>query len=233
MISLVKKILLIIVLVGLKPEFLFGQQFPFMEGYNINPYNLSPAYAGLDNLKTLFIDYRSDWTGFDGSPKTYQLSYTDRFHFTRKRGAGHYQDDTDKNSVGYGVRLIYDKTDIFSQTLLLGTYTYEIQLQNSAKVNFGLSIGFFKNSIDIGKYYNDPRYVEDMALLYAMQDSKLKFDSDFSGLFRYKNIEAGILFSNIMFGTMRYRNTFLTYKPFRNFLLHGSYLFTLDDKWHF
>ncbi len=43
--------------------------------------------------------------------------------------------------------------------------------------------------------------------------------------------EAGILFSNIMFGTVRYHNSDMTYKPFRNYMLHAAYLFSLDDKW--
>ena len=53
---------------------LFAQQFPFMEGYNVNPFNMSPSFAGLKNVKTLFLDYRSDWTGVDGGPVTCQLN---------------------------------------------------------------------------------------------------------------------------------------------------------------
>jgi hypothetical protein len=56
-----KKVILI--LIGLIPGIVFGQQFPFMEWYNVNPFNLSPAYAGIQNIKTLFIDYRSDLSG--------------------------------------------------------------------------------------------------------------------------------------------------------------------------
>ena len=104
------KKLILILLVSI-PIAVFGQQFPFLEGYNVNPFNLSPAYAGLHNPKTVFMDYRSDWTGMTGGPRTYQLSYNDKI----KR-------------VGFGARFIYDKTDIFKQTLILGTYTYEVNI---------------------------------------------------------------------------------------------------------
>jgi type IX secretion system PorP/SprF family membrane protein len=206
---------IIIILIVLIPTVVFGQQFPFMEGYNVNTFSLSPAYAGIHNGKTLFIDYRSDWSGLEGGPITYQLSYSDKF--------------TDK--VGLGIRFIYDKTDIFKQTLFLGTYTYEVRIAEEHILNFGLSVGCYRNSIDLAKYYNDPTYVQDLVLLYGQQNSKIKFATDISALYRYKKAEAGILFSNVMFGTARYRNTDLTYKPLKNYLVHASYLFNINDKW--
>jgi len=194
---------------------LSAQQFPFMEGYIINTFSLSPAYAGIHNSKILFIDYRSDWSGLDGAPTTYQLSYNDKLN----------------DKVGLGGRFIYDKTDIFKQTLILGTYTYEVKIADGHLVNFGLSAGFYRNSIDLAKYYNDPGYVQDLMLIYGQQTSKIKFATDISALYRYKQAEAGILFSNVMFGTARYRNTDMTYKPLKNYIVHASYLFAFDDKW--
>jgi type IX secretion system PorP/SprF family membrane protein len=193
---------------------LSAQQFPFMEGYSVNAFSLSPAYAGIHNSKTLFLDYRSDWSGLDGGPTTYQLSYNDKV-----------------GKVGLGMRFLYDRTDIFKQTLFLGTYTYEVTIAQEHKVNLGLSVGFFRNSIDLAKYYNDPDYIQDMVLIYGLQESKIKFATDISALYRYKQAEAGILFSNVMFGTVRYRNTDLTYKPLKNYLVHASYLFDLGDRW--
>jgi type IX secretion system PorP/SprF family membrane protein len=193
---------------------LSAQQFPFMEGYSVNSFSLSPAYAGIHNSKTLFLDYRSDWSGLDGGPTTYQLSYNDKFE-----------------KVGLGMRFLYDRTDIFKQTLFLGTYTYEVTIAQEHKVNLGLSVGFFRNSIDLAKYYNDPDYIQDMVLIYGLQQSKIKFATDISALYRYKQAEAGILFSNVMFGTARYRNTDMTYKPLKNYLVHASYLFDIGDNW--
>lgn len=206
----------VIILIIILPDVILAQQLPFMEGYNVNPFSLSPAYAGLYNRKTLFMDYRTDWTGIDGGPKTYRLSYSDKF----------------KNRVGLGGRFIYDKADIFKQTLVIGTYTYEVKIKEEHTLNFALSAGIYRNSIDLSKYYNDPGYVQDKVLLYGLQKSRIKFATDISALYRYKQGEAGIFFSNLMFGTARYSNSDLTYKPFRNYLLHASWLFTLDDKWN-
>ncbi|MGC1389610.1 MAG: PorP/SprF family type IX secretion system membrane protein [Bacteroidales bacterium] len=205
---------IIVILLFLMPALVFGQQFPFLEGYSVNPFSLSPAFAGIHNAKFLFIDYRSDWTGLDGGPRTYQLSYNDKI-----------------GKVGFGGRFIYDKTDIFQQTLLLGTYTYEVNIAREHFINFALSMGFFRNSIDLAKYFNDPTYVLDQALIYGQQQSKIKFATDISALYRYKKAEAGVLFSNVMFGTVKYANSDMTYKPLKNFLLHASYLFKIDSKW--
>jgi type IX secretion system PorP/SprF family membrane protein len=205
---------IVIILLVFIPAIAFGQQFPFMEGYSVNPFILNPANAGIHNAKSLFVDYRSDWTGIDGGPRTYQLSYSDKI-----------------GKVGFGGRFIYDMTDIFKQTLILGTYTYEVKIANTHFINFGLSLGFFRNSIDLAKYYSDPNYILDQALIYGQQQSKIKFATDISALYRYRDAEAGILFSNVMFGTVKYANSDMTYKPLKNFLLHASYLFVLNNKW--
>ena len=206
---------IIVILIALLPLTLSGQQFPFMEGYNINPYNLLPAFAGLHNTKTVFVDYRSDWSGLDGGPRTYQLSYNDRYG----------------DRVGVGGKFIYDKTDIFKQMLFLATYSYELTIKKDNLINLALSAGLFKNSIDLGKYYNNPEYVQDLVLLYGSDKSKMKVATDISALFHNKQVEAGLLFSNIMFGSARYKNSSMTYKPLKNYQLFASYLFTIDDKW--
>jgi type IX secretion system PorP/SprF family membrane protein len=208
-----KSIYILIMLVI--PVGLFGQQFPFMEAYNVNPFNMSPSYAGLKNARTVFLDYRSDWTGVDGGPITYQISYNDRL----------------KGKVGLGGRFIYVKTDIFKQTMLLGTYTYEVQFAQEHFINFGISAGFYRNSIDLGKYYNDPDYVQDAVLSYRTEKSKMKVATDISALYRFKDFEGGVLFSNVMFGTAKYSNTDVTYKPLKNYLVHASYSLQMNERW--
>ena len=194
---------------------LSAQQFPFMEGYTINPFSISPAFAGIQNVKTLFIDYRSDWAGLGGGPTTYQLSYNDKV----------------AKNVGLGGRFIYDKTDIFKQTLIIGSYSYEVKFAEKHRINFGLSAGLYKNSIDLVKYFNNPDYVTDAALISGLEKSKFKFVSDVSALYRLGDFESGILFSNLMFGTAKYSTTEVTYKPFMNYMAHAAYNFQASERW--
>ena len=205
---------IIIILVGLIPAILFAQQFPFFEGYNINPYSLNPAYAGIHKSKTIFMDYRSDWSGLEGGPVTYQLSYNDRF----------------KNNVGLGGKFIYDKTDIFKQTLILGTYTYKVSITKGHLIHFGLSAGMYRNSVDLSKYYNNPDYVQDLVLFSGTAQSKIKLATDISALYRVEKTEVGILFSNIMFGSAKYSKSSISYKPLKNFQIHASQIFNLSNR---
>lgn len=209
-----KKLLYISVLLIITTN-LFAQQFPLLEGYSINPFSFSPAYAGILNNKTVFMDYRSDWSGLEGGPTTCQLSYNDKF----------------SDKVALGGKFIYDKTDIFKQTLLMGSYSYEIKVAKDHVLNLALSAGFYRNSIDLSKYYNDPEYVQDLVLYNGQEKSKIKFATDVSVLYRYKQLEAGILFSNLMFGTVKFRDSDLAYKPLKNYQLHTSYLYSIDEKW--
>jgi type IX secretion system PorP/SprF family membrane protein len=209
-----KKLIYILIMLEI-PMGLFAQQFPFMEAYNVNPFNMTPAYAGLKSIKTVFLDYRSDWSGVDGGPVTCELSYNDRL----------------KGNVGVGGRFVYDKTDIFKQIMLLGTYSYEVHFAEKHSINFALSAGFYKNSIDLGKYFNDPNYVQDAALNSLTIRSKVKIATDISALYRYNNFEGGILFSNVMFGTAKYSSTDITYKPLKNYLAHASYSYQINERW--
>jgi len=98
-------------------------------------------------------------------------------------------------------------------------------------LNLGLSAGVFRNSIDLTKYYNNPEYVQDVVLMYGNDKSKIKFASDISALYRFKNLEAGVLFSNIMFGTAKYQKTDMTYKPLKNYQINAAYAFEAGDAW--
>ena len=192
-----------------------AQQFPFMDGYNVDPFRLSPAYAGLYNPNSVLLDARSDWSGITGGPKTYQLSYHGRFF----------------EKMGIGGKFIYDKTDIFKQIMFMATYSYEVSLNDAHRLNFALSAGLYSNTIDLGAYYNDPDFVFDPVLINAQINSKMKFATDVSALYRFENLEAGILFSNLMFGPSTYDDIDLQFNPKMNYMVHAAYRYNIDENW--
>ena len=208
-----KKNLTIIMALLVGSSTVFAQQFPFLEGYNINPFSLSPAYAGYENANYLFSDYRTDWSGVEGRPTTLQLSYSIKA----------------TERMGIGGRFIYDKSDIFKHTLILGSYSYQVEVIDSHFLTFAISAGVYRNSIDVGKYFNDPNYVNDRVLTNDLEKSKLKFASDLSALYIHGPIETGLVFSNIMFGSAKYDNTLLVYKPLKNYLIHASYSLDVNE----
>ena len=207
---------LIIVIIGIfSGAILYAQQMPLSENYFLDKYSLSPSYAGNYNTKYLFMGYRSDWSAINGGPKTLRLSYNDAL----------------MQNAGYGGKFIYDVAGIFKQIIILGTYSYRVKIAENHFIMFGLSAGFYSNTLDLIDYYNDPKYNIDPALLSTNVTSKLKFMSDVSAVYKYKGIEAGFLFSNINFGDSKYQEVDVHYKPLANYQIHASYLYSISEKW--
>jgi type IX secretion system PorP/SprF family membrane protein len=211
-----KRILLILTAIimtcGLK-----AQQVPLSQNYLMDKYSLSPSYAGNYNPKYMIMGYRSDWTGIDGGPKTVRISYNDVFPFME--------------NAGYGGKIVYDKAGIFSQLYIMGSYSYNLQINQDHHVMFGLSAGVYKNRLNLLDYYNDPKYTIDPSLISQDVKSKLKFMSDFSAVWTYKGAEAGFMFSNISFGDASYKGVDLKYNPLANFQFHGTYQYKINEQW--
>ncbi|TAL61641.1 MAG: type IX secretion system membrane protein PorP/SprF [Bacteroidetes bacterium] len=211
------KNLLIILTLILTEVIGYSQQVPISENYFLDKYSLAPSYAGNYNAKYLFMGYRSDWTGIDGGPKTVRISYNDVFPFM--------------TSAGYGGKMVYDKAGIFSQLYIMGSYSYNLQFSQDQHLMFGLSAGFYKNRLNLLDYYNDPKYTLDPSLISQDVKSKLKFMSDFSAVWTWKGIEAGLLFSNISFGDAGYKGVNLKYNPLANFQFHATYFYSISEDW--
>jgi len=194
---------------------LMGQQIPLSENYFNDRYSLAPSYAGNHNAGYLFTGYRSDWSGVEGGPKTLRLSFN----------------NTLMQNAGYGGKIVYDKAGIFRQLYIMGSYSYRLEFMESHFVLFGLSAGFYYNGINMAAYYNDPNYTIDPALINADVRSKLKFMSDFSVAYRWENVEAGFLFTNVTFGEATYTGVETVYKPLANFQFHAGYKYDINETW--
>lgn len=192
-----------------------AQQIPISEGYFIDRYSFSPSYAGNYNPQFLFLDYRSDWTGINGGPKTFRMSYNDRF----------------MTNSGYGAKLILDKAGIFNQLYFMGSYSYNLKVSEDHHILFGLSAGVYRNTINMREYYNDPTYNIDPSLISENINSKIKFMSDASVVWLWKGLEAGFMFSNINFGDAHYKEVDVKYKPLSNFQFHADYYWTVGERW--
>jgi type IX secretion system PorP/SprF family membrane protein len=192
-----------------------AQQVPLSENYFNDRYSLAPSYAGNFNPRYIFSGYRSDWSGIEGGPKTLRMSYNDKL----------------MENAGYGGKIIYDRIGIFRQLYVMGSYSYRLEFVESHFFLFGLSAGVYSSGINMSDYYNDPDYTIDPVLTNDDIRSKIKFMSDFSAVYRWQNVEAGILFSNIAFGDATYRNIDTRFKPLANFQFHASYSHSFDETW--
>ena len=195
---------------------LAGQQMPVSENYFMDKYALSPSYAGHFNPGCLITGFRSDWSGIAGGPKTLRLSYSDLL----------------MTNAAWGGKIIYDKAGIFDQLYVMGTYSYSLKIVDEHRVLLALSAGIYRNSINFTDFYNDPGYNIDPVMTMQDVSSKLKFMSDFSALYLFKGIEAGIMFANINFGDAKYREVDVTYKPLTNYQIHAAYSYPVNERWN-
>lgn len=203
------------ILIFLLPVIVTAQQMPISENYFMDKYTISPSYAGHFDAGTIFTGFRSDWTGIEGGPKTLRLNYSDRI----------------MDNAAWGAKLLYDKAGIFNQLYLMGTYSYSLTVSGEHKVLLALSAGLYNNKINFTDYYNDPKYNLDPAMTQQDVRSKLKFMSDFSALYLYKGIEAGVMFANLNFGDAKYDEVDVTYKPLANYQIHAAYTYSFNDRW--
>jgi type IX secretion system PorP/SprF family membrane protein len=195
---------------------LIAQQMPVSENYFLDKYALSSSYAGHFNPGSVFTSFRSDWSGIKGGPKTVRLSYSDML----------------MTNAAWGGKIIYDKAGIFDQLYVMGTYSYNLRIFEEHKVLLALSAGIYHNRINFTDYYNNPVYNIDPVMTQQDVSSKLKFMSDFSALYLFRGIEAGIMFANINFGNAKYEEVDVTYKPFANYQLHAAYSFLIGERWN-
>jgi len=192
-----------------------GQQTPVWENYFLDKYSLSPSFAGQTDPGTIFTGFRSDWTGIPGGPKTYSVSYSDLLN----------------TKTGLGFRVIYDRAGIFDQLYLMGSYSYALILSEEHKLLFGISAGLYRNGINFTDHYNDPGYNIDPVLTQQDIKSHLKIISDYSLVYLFKGMEAGLMFSNITFGDAKFSELEVTYKPFAVYQVHAGYTLKFNDFW--
>jgi type IX secretion system PorP/SprF family membrane protein len=113
-----------------------AQQDPLYSQYLNNPFVLNPAYAGLTNNLNLSLSYRTQWSGFEGSPKTANLN-------------GHIS--LADNKMGVGAMLISDQIGGTTINEFFGSYSYRINLTEDKVLSFGLQAGFTNYQIDNSK----------------------------------------------------------------------------------
>lgn len=113
----------------------FAQQDAQYSQYIFNSIYINPAYSGYRERLTLNATYRKQWTGIEGSPKSFSFAA-----------------DASKANSRVGVSLIVNAEELGAQKNLsaFGNYAYRLPLNEdgTAKLSFGLGIGFLQSGID-------------------------------------------------------------------------------------
>lgn len=131
-----RKFLLIPVLV-LFSNIIFGQQLHFTSQYLQHNSMYNPAAAGIANRNMAGVSYRDMWSSFPGNPRTYMV-YTDI--------------DLEKLNSGIGAYIYRDETGATSRTGMQLAYSYHIIGKNQKnRFGIGLELRGLQYSIDKDK----------------------------------------------------------------------------------
>ncbi len=144
--------------------------------YQLNWFNVNPAYTGeTDGIQTM-LNQRAQWTGVDGAPVNSMIGI--------HTGV--------KDNMGVGGKVILDRRGLLSNVSAEFNYAYKIQLNETSKVSFGMSFGIFQTYLqdrdlfnDRFTDFNDPAinrsYINNMHLL-----------TSFGAMYKSKNLELGL-----------------------------------------
>ncbi|MTG99312.1 type IX secretion system membrane protein PorP/SprF [Myroides albus] len=100
-----------------------AQQDPQFTQYMYNPSNINPAYTGSRGNLSVFGQYRAQWVGLDGAPKTANISVETPIEGSR---------------VGLGINFMNDRIGAIDENRIALNFSYTIDVNDDWKLAFGL-----------------------------------------------------------------------------------------------
>ncbi|MES2762047.1 MAG: type IX secretion system membrane protein PorP/SprF [Bacteroidota bacterium] len=160
-------------------NFSVAQQYPWWTHYRSNQTLFNPAFCGTKRLVDIRINYRNQWTGYDGAPKTYALALNSRLW---------------KGRVGLGGFVFKDDIGPFNTFNGSVTAAYHLKFADS-ELSFGVQGNYMKtrlngNSITL-------RNQQDKAINQYTSDADGTFDGSFGLLYFNDRFHLGVGANNI------------------------------------
>lgn len=189
----------------------FGQQEELFSNYMVNPSTLNPAYSGTREINTLYLQYRNQWLGIDGAPKTTYLNY---------------QTYGTESHLGFGVNFISDKIGLLDNNKFTVDWSYILRVTDKTKFSVGIRNGFKSLSFALNKlnvYQIDPTLVD-------LGKSNFTYELGI-GMFMYNDRSyLGFSVPNINNSyTIKNANTGFIYRNVSHFYLMGGKLIDVGE----
>lgn len=210
-----KKLVALFLVVAVSQS-LFGQQMPLFSQYYWNDFMINPAFTGIKNTNRVQAGYRSQWTGFDGAPKTFHIG-------------GH--SSIKKYNFGLGGAIFADdRGGAIRQNGFQLNLAYNLKFNDFSGINFGVSALVNQYSYNGADMVN----IEPDAVLQT-NVQQLVPDMNFGLVYHWKNKLFVGLSSNQLIQSKLNKFNVLNLASetqlIRHYYLSGSYLAQLNDKW--
>lgn len=213
-----KRISKLIGLIMLLPLGAFAQSYPHYTMFMYNKLLYNPAYAGSRDVTSINGTYRTQWTGIDGAPKTFNVSIDGPI--------GNYMKPF--RHVALGLSVNNEQLGVTNNTSIMAYYAYRIPFEKSV-LSLGLEAG---TSIYTANYSQlNPYQQNDLQLTQDVKNAMLpNFGAGvyWSG----EHFYVGAAVPNILENYYDKDNKGLDNehsREIRSYYLSGGYAFTLSN----
>lgn len=173
---------------------------------------INPAYVGTRDVTSITSQYRAQWIGLEGAPRTINFTSNGPLDYRYR-------------NMGLGVNIIHENIGPSTETTLTGDFSYKIELDRYTFMSFGIKGGLKLINIDYNKLdiYNttDPTFQNNV-------ENRLSPVIG-TGVYVYSDLwYAGLSVPNIL--TTNYYNdiSISTAKERATFYAIGGYVFELN-----
>ena len=186
---------------------LFGQDIVFTQFY-INPSLLNPSLTGAEGRPVMYLSYRKQWVGIDGSPTSVNFNLQSAL----------------VNRLNFGVNISNQKVGVLSSTSALFTGGYTLPLALTNFIRFGISLGAAFNKVDVNSLNFGTASGSGVdPLLAGLMSNSTQLLGNLGVSYHTKSLHVGIaaptLFRNDYLSTSAFSANF---KPFDNLIIHAS-----------
>jgi type IX secretion system PorP/SprF family membrane protein len=188
--------------------------------YMFNEMFINPAYAGSKEAMSSTLLHRQQWVGFPGRPNTTSFSL---------------HGPVQGNKMGLGLSVLNEKIGILNRTLLYGSYSYRIKINDNNSLSMGLMGGLenqqnnFEKVIVSNDGTTDPQFAHNTSNVVAPNFG--------AGLYyRSKNYYVGVSIPRMVNNEIKFNSGGSTIKVARisadkfTYYLTGGYLFTVNEE---
>jgi type IX secretion system PorP/SprF family membrane protein len=186
-----------------------AQQAPQFTQFMYNNLVINPAYAGAEEVVSLTLLNRTQWTGVENAPSTQSFS---AHSLLRKK-------------VGLGLTIIHDRIGVHKNLSFLTNYAYHIAVGRRSTVSMGIQVGVTNLKSDYASLAgnsNDPK------LTNSINETMLGFGTGI--YFRSPKLHIGISTPELFSKSVEVNDTISIALKSINLFGYGRYRFTLNER---
>lgn len=190
-----------------------AQQLQTSSMYDLQGVYHNPSTAGTQGFNFVGASYRTQWSGFSGSPKT--ATVFGSFELPEQK-------------IGLGGYIYQDKTGPTSRTGIQLAFAKHIPLNNGGKFSLGIEARGLQFAIDRAKL--SETLGADPAL--GTSENRFKFDAGFGISYNGKKLQLGVSASQLIQSKLDFYSGNLNPteegRLYRHYYLHGNYEWDVD-----